>query len=112
MKGDFVKWGFASVCVNANEFCLSVVQLSVRTQWRPRHHQMPPLREMVRNFEVQEQRVILLSKCYGAMREMRHSLIKPIHTHKYSSQMRGNTMREVGTWVDRSEWIDAPIEFM
>ena len=75
-------------------------------------NQMPPLREMVRNFEVQEQRVILLSKCYGAMREMRHSLIKPIHTHKYSSQMRGNTMREVGTWVDRSEWIDAPIEFM
>ena len=34
MKGDFVKWVFASVCVNANELCLSVVQLSDRTQWR------------------------------------------------------------------------------
>ena len=33
-KGDFVKWVFASVCVNANELCLSVVQLSVGTQWR------------------------------------------------------------------------------
>ena len=34
MKGDFVKWVFASVCVNANELCLSVVQLRARTQWR------------------------------------------------------------------------------
>ena len=35
LKGDFVKWIFASVCVHANELCLSVVRLSVRTQWRP-----------------------------------------------------------------------------
>ena len=35
LKGDFVKWVFASVCVNANELCLGVFQLSVGTQWRP-----------------------------------------------------------------------------